>query len=51
MSYMADSVLQVVGFQGVVRPHLLWRSDCRAKSVMEKGGKIVEGVGKEVMGR
>ena len=46
-----DGVVQVVGFQCVVRPHLLWRSDCRAKSVMEKGGKIVEGVGKEVMGR
>lgn len=44
---MADSVLQVAGFQDVVQPHLLRMPDHRAKSVIRK---CIEGVGKEVMG-
>lgn len=34
---MADTVLQVVGFQSVARPQLLWKPDRRSKSVMEIG--------------
>ena len=38
---MADIVLQVVGFQYVVRPHLLWKPYRRVKEVMERGAANV----------
>ena len=40
---LADTVLQVAGFQYVVRPHLLWKPDRWSKSVKgERVGKCVE---------